>query len=64
MKIKTHRMNSNDLSLEHHVCEFCNRDAHYWTQAEIGIKRASACVFHCQAHRQQAKTKILLKIAS
>lgn len=53
-KVKTHRIIIRDANYQ---CEFCERDATYWSQVSNGEKCLSRCVWHCQAHRDKGRTK-------
>ena len=70
VKICTHRRRSSDMAMEQHVCKYCpshellQPNASYWTQSESGYEAGSKCIFHCQAHRMEARKEIALEIAS
>jgi hypothetical protein len=57
INIKTHREFFKDLSKERHFCLFCYdaKIAHYWSQADIEGKPISVSLWHCQAHRWEAR---------
>ena len=53
MKPETHRLDELDGVEE---CEFCNRDASYYTQAVADDEAAlSRIIIHCQKHRHEAR---------
>jgi len=61
MITKTHILNKYDYIsvVENEKCEFCNNDAHYWTQSEDKEGLAySRCVWHCQKHRNDARSLV------
>ena len=50
--VKTHRMLSNDKEINSHVCQFCFKQARYWSQVELPKgKMGGKVVWHCQYHR-------------
>lgn len=53
MSVQTHHMRDDDDQAK---CAYCEREAHYWSQNELADGRAGGpSVFHCQAHRSQAR---------
>lgn len=58
-QVKTYSLNAglaHDNESLNARCQFCGRWATYWSQAEKpGGKRGGAVVYHCQAHRKQAR---------
>lgn len=61
MKIKTHMLISIDFigKRENEVCEFCGKQARYWTQSEGEFGKAhSRCVWHCRIHRTNARNLV------
>lgn len=56
MAVKTHSMNKPFAQdRDPHGCEFCDRDATFWSQNEEGEKALGPSVFHCRTHRQQGR---------
>lgn len=42
-------------------CEFCHRDATYWSQNGDGNKPLGVVIYHCQNHRNEARQLASLK---
>jgi len=58
MKTKTCRLTKTDYhgKFVTHTCEFCEKEAHYWSQSgDSDGKAHSRCIYHCQNHREQAR---------
>ena len=57
MKVATHRLTKTNWQgkPDEYQCEFCECEASYWTQLEDGEKGLSRCVWHCQAHCNNAR---------
>ena len=58
IKILCHRLSTTKWNPENKKCEFCNRQATYYTQAEDGERAATRVVWHCQSHRDKARKKV------